>query len=78
MTLKSKQKISRRYYPRRIRYDMYRVYCNAKTATYSLYALGTTVPRQTEDFQEIVNILHTLVGYKRDKLPARLGGAHHA
>lgn len=61
------------YRPRRIRYDMYTVYCNRKTATYSLYALGTSIPRQSEYFNEIVKILHTLVKYKRDKLPGAFG-----
>lgn len=64
----------KRLHPRRIRLDMYTVYCNTRTSTYSLYARGTTVPRQAEELTDIVKILHSLVYYKYKELPGSLTG----
>lgn len=63
-----------RLYPRRIRLDVYTVYCNARTATYNLYALGTTAPRQSEELTDIIKILHSLVYYKYKTLPGSRRG----
>lgn len=60
--------------PRRIRLDVYTVYCNPRTSTYSLYAMGTTVPRQAEELNDIIKILHSLVYYKYKELPGSLTG----
>lgn len=67
-SLRTRRK-NKRYTVRRIKYDMYTVYHNRRTATYNLYALGTSIPRVSEDLHDIVNILHALVNYKREKLP---------
>lgn len=61
-----------------IKCDMYRVYYNRKTATYNLYALGSSIPRQSESFDDIIRIMHALVKYKREKLPGAFGGVNNA